>query len=116
MVLVIVCICRGLGGILLLGRGLQCFGLSLQFLGTALCHRFSLGTLLCLDQLFSTAGPGTLAEDLLHVVGENDLALHQELSQLGVTFLVLCQYLLGTLVLLVDHLQHLVVHDLGCGL
>ena len=32
------------------------------------------------------------------------------------TFLVLLQNLLGTLILFVDHLQHLVVHDLGSGL
>ena len=30
------------------------------------------------------------------------------------TVLVVSQYLLGTVVLLVDHLQHLIVHDL-CG-
>jgi hypothetical protein len=68
------------------------------------------------QQLFGTTGPGTLAENGFHVVGKDDLTFYQQLGEFCMTLFVLGQYLLGTLILLVDHLQHFVVHRLGCGL
>ena len=64
------------------------------------CHSFSISTHLGLEELLGAAHPGTLAEDLLHVVGEDDLALHQQLCQLGVALGMLGEYLLGALILL----------------
>ena len=81
-----------------------------------LCHSFCIGTHLGFEQFFGTTGPGTLAENLLDIFCKNHFALHQKLGQLGVSVLVLCEYLLGALVLLVDHLQHFVVHDFGRSL
>ena len=88
-------------------------GLGLEFLGALFGHALGIGTHLGLEQLFGAADPGTLAKDTLYILGEDDLAVDEQLSQLGVTLLVLGEDLLGTLVLLIDHAQHLVVHDLG---
>ena len=87
--------------------------LGFQLLGALGGHSLGLFTHLGFEQFVGTAGPRTLAEDALYVFGEDDLALHQQLCQLGVAFLVLGQNLFGTLILLAHHLQHLVVDDFG---
>ena len=91
-------------------------GFQLQLLAAFLSHALSICAHLGLQQFLGTALPGTLAKDFLYVVSKDDLVLYQQLGQLRVSFLVLGQYLLGALVLLVDHLQHLFVYQLGCGL
>ena len=90
-------------------------GFELQLLLALFGHALGVGPHLGLEQLLAAAGPGTLAEDVLHVFGKDDLALHQQLGQLGVALGMLGQYLLGAGVLLVDHLQHLLVDHLGGG-
>ena len=69
--------------------------------------------LLVVHDLLRAAYPGTLAEYLLHVLGEYHLAGYQQVGQLVVALLVLGEYLLGAVILLVYHLEHLLVYELG---
>ncbi len=87
----------------------------------SLCCLHSLGhvfklRLVVVDDLFRAALPWTLAENLLHVLSIYDLTFDEHLCQLTVSVGVLFKDVLGAGILLVDHLQHLIVDELGCGL
>ena len=65
-----------------------------------------------LDYLFRAAHPWAFAEYALHVFSEYHLACHKQFGKLVVSLAVLLEYLLGACILVVDHLEHLVVHNL----
>ena len=81
----------------------------------SLGHVFKL-RLVVVDDLFRAALPWTLAENLLHILSIYDLTFYEHLCQLTVSVGVLFKDVLGAGILLVAHLQHLIVDELGCGL
>ena len=51
----------------------------------------------------------------LHILRHNDLLIHEQLGQLGVSLLVFVEDLLSAIIQLVDYLQHLFINQ-TCGL
>ena len=69
--------------------------------------------LLVFHDFLRAAQPWALAEDVLHILCHDHLFLNQQFGKGIVTLLVLHQNVLGTGVLLVHHLQHLLVYLAG---
>ena len=68
-----------------------------------------------LQDFLRAAHPWSLAENTLHVLGENHLTADEQFGERIMPLLMLQEYVLGPFILLVDHLEHLVVDDLGGG-
>ena len=78
-------------------------------------HVFQLGFVVLHDFL-RAADPWAFAEYLFNIFSEYDLASEQKFCQLGMTLFVFSEYLLGYILLFVNHLQYLVVNNLCRGL
>ena len=86
--------------------------LELRSTGLFFSFLLSLKFLVFLDQLFRTARPGALTQDLLNILTIDNLFVEEQLSDSGMTLFVFGEDLFGAFILLVDDLEHLVVNDL----